>query len=195
MEQPVLLLLGIIALWVQDLPLLRLLQFFLAWSCRLSKALWIVAHLSLLPPSSPHLVSTANSGKTDSITLSSWHKNTEQCWTPRSFVHDQLNWFSFDLQTTSPEMEESLWEGVPWLCETTGGCLVLPIHWCLLGDGIDGFVLCSGSLKLVLEDWRRCSDLAFEVTGWHMCKSVELSVLYVRVNRLLAVKSDFSLFL
>lgn len=77
MEQPVLLLLGIIALWVQDLPLLRLLQFFLAWSCRLSKALWIVAHLSPLPPSSPHLVSTANSGKTDSITLSSWHKNTD----------------------------------------------------------------------------------------------------------------------
>lgn len=59
------------------------------------------------------------------------------------------------------------------LCEITDGGLVLPIHWSSLGDEI-GFVSCPGSLELVLEDWRRCSDLAFEVTGWPVCKTMEL---------------------
>lgn len=104
----------------------------------------------------------------------SWPKNTEWCQTLRSSAHDQLTCFSLELQTTSPEMEESLREEV-FHAVWDHWVLVLPVHWGSSGDEIDGFVPCSDTLKLVLEDWR-CSDLAFEVTCWPLCKTV-LSVI------------------
>lgn len=158
-----------------------------------SKSLWIVAHLSPLPPSSPHLVSTAHSGKANSITLCSWHKNTEQCWTPRGSVCDQLSWFCFELQTTWAEMEESLWEGFLCCVRPLVSVWFSPfgfvrrLNWCLC-IMFRQFEVRFGGLEEMFwpgiwGDW-----LAYvQIHG-------TLSVPCVSVNGLLAVKSEFLYF-
>lgn len=64
--------LGLFHSGCRTLSLLSFMKFLLAQSCSLSKSLWIVAHLSTLPSSSPHLVSSANLVKIDSIMLFRW---------------------------------------------------------------------------------------------------------------------------